>query len=87
VRGFEFVIRSIKYWDQTPPTITSYCPACVCCRRRGTDRGYCGNSEELDDAVVKFALAYSRKTVQDHDPRGKARPSGRIRVATEQVVK
>jgi len=49
--------------------------------------GYCGNSTELDDAIAKFALAYARQTDKDHDALDKARRSGRIRVATEQVVK
>ena len=49
--------------------------------------GYCGNSSELDDALAKFALAYERQTGKDHEALEKARRSGRIRVATEQVVK
>jgi hypothetical protein len=49
--------------------------------------GYCGNSPELDDAIAKFALAYTKQTDKDHDALDKARRSGRIRVATEQVVK
>lgn len=49
--------------------------------------GYCGNSSELDDAIAKFALAYARQTDKDHDALEKARRTGRIRVATEQVVK
>jgi uncharacterized protein (DUF2252 family) len=49
--------------------------------------GYCGNSAELDDAIAKFALAYAKQTDKDHDALDKARRSGRIRVATEQVVK
>ena len=49
--------------------------------------GYCGNSPELDDAIAKFALAYAKQTDKDHDTLDKARGSGRIRVATESVVK
>ena len=49
--------------------------------------GYCGNSGELDDALAKFALAYERQTGMDHEALEKVRQSGRIRVATEQVVK
>jgi uncharacterized protein (DUF2252 family) len=48
--------------------------------------GYCGNSEELDDAIAKFALAYARQTVKDHQALEKARRAGRIKVASEQVV-
>jgi uncharacterized protein (DUF2252 family) len=49
--------------------------------------GYCGNSGELDDALAKFALAYARQTDKDYDALQKAQRSGKIRVATEQVVK
>jgi uncharacterized protein (DUF2252 family) len=49
--------------------------------------GYCGNSGELDDAFAKFALAYARQTDKDYDALQKAQRSGKIRVATEQVVK
>lgn len=48
--------------------------------------GYCGNSTELDDAMAKFSLAYAKQTERDHEALDKARRSGRIRVATEQVV-
>ena len=49
--------------------------------------GYCGNSEALDDAIAKFALAYVKQTDQDHDELNKARRSGRIKVAAREVVK
>lgn len=49
--------------------------------------GYCGNSPALDDAIARFGLAYARQTNEDYDTLEKARRSGRIRVATEQVVK
>ncbi len=49
--------------------------------------GYCGNSGELDDAIARFALAYAKQTDKDHDALDKARRSGRIRVATETMVK
>ena len=49
--------------------------------------GYCGKSDELDDAIARFALAYDKQTHQDHDTLGKARRSGRIRVASSEVVK
>ena len=49
--------------------------------------GYCGNSDELDDAVARFAMAYAKQTVADHGILEKARRSGRIKVASEQVVK
>ena len=49
--------------------------------------GYCGNSAALDEAIGKFALAYSKQTDQDHDALDKARRSGRIRVAALAMVK
>lgn len=49
--------------------------------------GYCGNSAVLDEAIGKFALAYSKQTEQDHDALDKARRSGRIRVAAQVMVK
>jgi uncharacterized protein (DUF2252 family) len=49
--------------------------------------GYCGNSEALDEAIGKFAIAYARQTDEDHDALDKARRSGRIQVAAQEVVK
>jgi uncharacterized protein (DUF2252 family) len=49
--------------------------------------GYCGNSGELDESLAKFALAYARQTDKDYGALEKAQRSGKIRVATEQVVK
>lgn len=49
--------------------------------------GYCGNSDVLDDAIAKFALAYARQTDKDYEALDKARRSGRIKVATESMVK
>lgn len=43
--------------------------------------GYCGNSEALDEAIGKFAMAYARQTDRDHETLDKARRAGRIRVA------
>jgi uncharacterized protein (DUF2252 family) len=49
--------------------------------------GYCGNSDELDEAIAKFALAYAKQTDKDYGALDKARRSGRIRVASEAMVK
>ena len=43
--------------------------------------GYCGNSEALDEAIGRFAMAYARQTDRDHEALDKARRAGRIRVA------
>jgi hypothetical protein len=49
--------------------------------------GYCGSTPELDDAIAKFALAYAKQTDKDYEALDKARRSGRIRVASEAMVK
>lgn len=49
--------------------------------------GYCGNSDEFDEAIAKFAVAYAKQTDKDYDALDKARRSGRIRVASEAMVK
>lgn len=43
--------------------------------------GYTGNSESLDDAMVKFAFAYAQQNQMDFDALVKAAISGRIKVA------
>jgi hypothetical protein len=43
--------------------------------------GYCGNSDALDQALGKFALAYMRQTDRDFEALQKARASGRIEAA------
>ena len=48
--------------------------------------GYCGNSAALDEAMAKFALAYAKQTDRDHEALDKARRTGRIRVAAEQMA-
>jgi uncharacterized protein (DUF2252 family) len=49
--------------------------------------GYCGKSGALDDALAKFAAAYAKQTEHDHEALDKARRAGRIRVASDGVVK
>jgi uncharacterized protein (DUF2252 family) len=49
--------------------------------------GYCGNGDALDEAIGKFALAYAKQTDQDHETLDKARRSGRIRGAAQEMVK
>jgi uncharacterized protein (DUF2252 family) len=45
--------------------------------------GYSGNSDELDNAMVKFAFAYASQTDKDYQALVAAKKSGRIKVATE----
>jgi uncharacterized protein (DUF2252 family) len=42
--------------------------------------GYVGNSEELDDAMVKFAFSYAIQNEKDYDALAKAAKTGRIKV-------
>ena len=43
--------------------------------------GYAGNSEVLDEAMVRFAFAYADQTEKDYDALAAAAKSGRIKVA------
>jgi uncharacterized protein (DUF2252 family) len=45
--------------------------------------GYCGKSEALDDALVKFSIAYSKQNEADYDTFLKAIKSGKISCATD----
>jgi uncharacterized protein (DUF2252 family) len=45
--------------------------------------GYVGKSEELDEALAKFAHAYADQTEQDYDQLAAAARQGRIQVASE----
>ena len=47
--------------------------------------GYCGTSAALDEAIGRFALAYSKQTEKDHAALQKARLTGRIKVAANVV--
>ena len=42
--------------------------------------GYVGNSDELDEAMVKFAFAYAEQTEKDYKALVAAAKSGRIKV-------
>jgi len=45
--------------------------------------GYCGKSEALDDALVEFAIAYSKQNEEDYHTFLKAIQSGKISCASE----
>ena len=45
--------------------------------------GYCGKSEALDDALVKFSISYSKQNDADYDTFLRAIKSGKISAATE----
>lgn len=44
--------------------------------------GYVGKSEELDEAMVRFAFAYADQTEKDHQALAAAAKSGKIKVAS-----
>ena len=44
--------------------------------------GYCGKSEILDDALVKFSIAYSKQNLVDYDAFLKSIKSGKTSCAT-----
>jgi hypothetical protein len=43
--------------------------------------GYVGNSDELDEAMSKFAFAYADQTIKDHKALAAAAKSKKIKVA------
>jgi NAD(P)H-dependent flavin oxidoreductase YrpB (nitropropane dioxygenase family) len=45
--------------------------------------GYMGNSDELDEAISRFAFSYADQTEKDHAALAEAAKSGRIMVAGE----
>jgi hypothetical protein len=47
--------------------------------------GYIGNSNELEDAMVRFAFAYADQTEKDHKALAAAAKSGRIKVAAAEA--
>jgi uncharacterized protein (DUF2252 family) len=47
--------------------------------------GYVGNSDELDEAMVRFAFAYNEQTEKDFEALKEAASSGRITVAGSEI--
>jgi Uncharacterized protein conserved in bacteria (DUF2252) len=45
--------------------------------------GYCGKSESLDDALVKFSIAYSKQNEVDYSTFLQAIKSGKVSCATK----
>ncbi|KAF0100020.1 MAG: hypothetical protein FD144_3541 [Rhodospirillaceae bacterium] len=98
VRQLADMKGSVKFNESDPSTLdgfTEYCGLCgwalALAHAKSGDpamiAGYCGNSDVLDEAIGKFAMAYARQTDEDHDTLDKARRSGRIRVAAPEMVK
>lgn len=82
--GIEFDPEKIKI--QNMPQYTSICGwALAQAHAKSSDAailaGYVGNSEELDDAMVKFAFAYADQTEKDYALFEKAIGTGRLQSA------
>jgi uncharacterized protein (DUF2252 family) len=87
--GIEFDPAKVKI--QNLPQYTSLCGwALAQAHAKSSDAailaGYMGNSEELDDAMVKFAFAYADQTEKDYALFEKAVGSGRLLSAGAEKV-
>ncbi|HSF44842.1 MAG TPA: DUF2252 domain-containing protein [Chitinophagaceae bacterium] len=87
--GVEFDPEKIKI--ENLPQYTSLCGwALAQAHAKSTDAallaGYVGNSEELDDAMVKFAFAYNVQTEKDYALFEKAIGTGRLQSAGAEKV-
>jgi len=81
--GVEFDPTKVKV--ENIPQYTSLCAwALALAHAKSGDAamlsGYVGNSEELDDAMVKFAFSYAQQNEKDYDALVKAAKSGKIKV-------
>jgi uncharacterized protein (DUF2252 family) len=83
--GVEFDPKAVKL--ENMPQYCSLCAwALALAHAKSGDAamiaGYAGNSQELDEAMVKFAFAYADQTEKDHAALAAAAKSGRIKVAS-----
>ena len=83
--GVEFDPKAVKL--ENMPQYCSLCAwALALAHAKSGDAamiaGYAGNSQELDEAMVKFAFAYADQTEKDHAVLAAAAKSGRIKVAS-----
>jgi uncharacterized protein (DUF2252 family) len=81
--GLEFDPTKVKV--ENLPQYTSLCAwALALAHAKSGDAamlaGYVGNSEELDDAMVKFAFAYAEQNEKDYNALVKAAKAGKIKV-------
>jgi len=98
VRQLADMKGSVKFTDDDDGGLDNFSEYCALCgwglalaHAKSGDpamiAGYCGTGDALDDAISKFALAYMRQTEKDHVALAAAKESGRIQVASEEVVK
>jgi uncharacterized protein (DUF2252 family) len=96
VRQLADMKGSVKFGEHDSPDLAGFVEYCGLCgwalalaHAKSGDAamiaGYCGTSAVLDEAIGKFAMAYSKQTEQDHAALEKARLTGRIRVAANVV--
>ncbi|HMK17920.1 MAG TPA: DUF2252 domain-containing protein [Chitinophagaceae bacterium] len=84
--GVEFDPKTVKL--ENLPQYSSLCAwALALAHAKSGDAamiaGYAGNSEELDEAMVKFAFAYADQTEKDFNTLASAAKNGKIKVADE----
>ena len=84
--GVEFDPKTVKI--ENLPQYSSLCAwALALAHAKSGDAamiaGYAGNSEELDEAMVKFAFAYADQTEKDFNTLAAAAKNGKIKVADE----
>lgn len=87
--SFEIVSNAAA--DPMLPRFRLYCDLCgwalALAHAKSADAaliaGYAGKSEELDDAVAQFAVAYADQTIRDYDALRRAAESGAIKAASE----
>lgn len=98
VRQLADMKGSIKFNESDSSGIDGFAEYCVLCgwalalaHAKSGDpamiAGYCGNSDALDEAIGKFAMAYAKQTDEDYEALDRARRTGRIRVAAQEMVK
>ena len=98
VRQLADMKGSLKFNESDPSTLDGFLEYCGLCgwalalaHAKSGDpamiAGYCGTSETLDEAIGRFAMAYSKQTDEDYDALDKARRTGRIRVAAPEMTK
>jgi len=96
VRQLADMKGSVKFGEHDTSALDGFEDYCSLCgwalalaHAKGGDpamiAGYCGNSDALDEAIGKFALAYAKQTERDHAALRKAQRSGRIEVASGMV--
>jgi uncharacterized protein (DUF2252 family) len=84
--GVEFDPKTVKL--ENMPQYSSLCAwALALAHAKSGDAamiaGYAGNSDELDEAMVKFAFAYADQTEKDFNTLAAAAKNGKIKVADE----